>query len=109
MEFLPETRRFKEKTHNEDDIAYERRKLRWELENYRLIASRVNWLLDRVNVTSESSEDGTRYMKVEFIEPGNTRNDNGNWRLLLMPDNVVVQQRVSGTWTTRTTWYGASV
>lgn len=117
MEFLPETRRFVERTAHEDPVAYERRKLRWELDNWRLIASRVNWLLDRVNVTLEISEDGKRYMKVEFILPGNTRNDDGNWRFLLKSKDedsdgiddtydLEVQMHRSGAWADTHIWHG---
>ena len=106
MEFLPEQRRFPEIKEGDDVIAYLNRKLRWELENWRLIASRVNFLLERVNVTLDVSEDGARYMKVEFIPSGKTRNDNGNWRFLLMPDDVKLQMKREGTWTDSDSWHG---
>lgn len=117
MDFLPETKRFVERTQSEDPVAYERRKLKWELDNYRNIASRVNWLLDRVNVTEEKSEDGKRYMKVEFILPGNTRNDDNNWRFLLKSKDedsdgvddtfdIELQMRRSGAWVDAHIWHG---
>ena len=117
MEFLPEQRRFVEYRKGEDVEAYERRKLRWELENWRMLASRINFLLDRVNVTLEQSEDGKRYMKVEFILPGQTRNDDNNWRFLFKSKDedgdgidevfdLEVQMRRSGSWVTSDIWHG---
>jgi hypothetical protein len=117
MEFLPEQRRFSEYKKGEDLEAFEKRRLRWELENWRMIASRINFLLDRVNVTLEQSEDGTRYMKVEFILPGNTRNDDNNWRFLLKSKDedsdgvdevfdVELQMHRSGSWVTSDIWHG---
>ena len=117
MEFLPAERKFIELKKNEDAIEYERRKLRWEIENWRMMASRINFLLDRVNVTNEKSEDGKRYMKVEFILPGNTRNDDNNWRFLFKSKDedsdgidevfdIELQMHRSGEWVTSDIWHG---
>jgi len=106
MEFLTEQRRYPEIKEGDNVVTYLNRKNVWEQENWRFIASRVNFLLERVNVTLDVSEDGARYMKVEFIPSGKTRNDNGNWRFLLMPDDVKLQMKRSGTWTDSDSWHG---
>lgn len=106
MEFLPENKKFPEMRKGEDQIAYINRLVVFILTNYRELIKRINWLLDRVRVTLESSEDGARYMVVEFIAPGKTRNDDGNWRFILKPDDVQLQMRRSGTWIASDIWHG---
>lgn len=108
MEHLPIIRRFDEyKGEDDEDLKkYLMRLLRWDMENWRLLAGRINWLLDRVRVTLTSSEDGARYMVVEFIAPGATRNDDNNWRIILKPNDLEIQMRRSGTWTTTARWHG---
>lgn len=117
MEHLPIIRRFDEYRESEDVKDYLIRKLRWDMENWRFLAGRINWLLDRVRVTLETSEDGKRYMVVEFILPGQTRNDDNNWRLILKSKDedsdgvdetfdLEVQMRRSGTWVRTAIWHG---
>ena len=120
MENLPTTKQFPElvahrqgetiervqQGGNTEITEYINRELNFNLTNYRELASRVNWLLDRVRVTLEQSEDEARYMVVEFIAPGKTRNDDGNWRFILKPDDVQLQMRRSGTWTASDVWHG---
>ncbi len=36
--------------------------------------------------------------RYEFLKPGNTYGDDGNWGLLIVGDNWHVQVRISGVW-----------
>jgi hypothetical protein len=107
MDFLATNIKFPEIKKDEDPEKYLVRLIKFlEDDVYRDMVQRINWLLDRVRVTEVKSEDGSRYMVVEFIKPGSTRNDNGNWRMLLNPDDMEMQMRRSGTWTTAARWHG---
>lgn len=82
-------------------------KLRYLERHIDTMTSRINWLLDRIHITTETSgvldRDGTRFMVIEFIPPSKTKNDDGNFRLRIVPDgstyDLQIETRVSGTWT----------
>ncbi|KKL11191.1 hypothetical protein LCGC14_2548290 [marine sediment metagenome] len=53
------------------------------------ISKRVNFLLTRIND-----------QKLEIIADGNTdKNENGNWRISESSGDLIIEKRVSGTWT----------
>ncbi len=35
---------------------------------------------------------------VEILKPGNQPGDNGNWRLIIVGNDIKLQQKVSGIW-----------
>lgn len=118
MEFLPENKTFPEMKKGDDPVRYINSFVNFVLKDiYREPTRRTNFLLERVNVTNEKSEDGKRYMKVEFVLPGQTRNDDNNWRLLLKSKDedsdgidetfdVELQMRRSGAWVASDIWHG---
>ena len=116
MENLPTTIKHAPIKPDEDVNEYLNRRLVLDLEFYRNIISRVNWLLERIHVTTETSgvydKEGTRFMVVEFIPPGATKNDNGNWRLRIVEDTVnstwdlEVEMKRSGTWVSTKIYHG---
>lgn len=78
---------------------------------------RLNWLLERVHVTTETSgqldRSGTRFMVVEFIPPGATKNDNGNFRLRIVENaspaltyDLQIEILVAGVWTDTKIFHG---
>lgn len=54
---------------------------------YAVVSRRINWLLNRV--LSEG---------FEFIVEGNEPGADGNWRIIVVGDDLVTQRRISGVW-----------
>jgi hypothetical protein len=117
MENVPETKDFRKYRKGEDLEIYLRDFLIFHKDQYKRMASRINWLLERIHVTTETSgvldqKDGTRFMVVEFIPPGATKNDNGNWRLKIVEDtanstwDLELEMRRSGVWTSAKVHHG---
>lgn len=57
-------------------------------QNYYPTAKRLNFLLRRVNDNI-----------VEITPEGNEVNEDGNWRFYISNGDLMIQKRVSGTWT----------
>ena len=78
------------------------------------IRQRVNWLLERVHVVTETNgvkdRDGTRFMVYELIPPKAEKNADGNFRLRIVPDgasfNLQIEVRIDGTWLDVKKYYG---
>lgn len=60
------------------------------------ISKRVNWILDR-------QKDDT----FEITKSGNAIDSNGNWRFSIDGDDLKVERKVSGTWTTVEKYHGS--
>ena len=63
---------------------------------YRIISRRINCLLDRI--LSEG---------LELIVDGNEPGGDGNWRITISGDDLLVQKRISGAWDTGHTFSGS--
>lgn len=64
----------------------------WIESFYKQLAKRINWLINN----STSSAGASVYI-------GNSETD-GSWRLYKSDGNLLVQKRISGTWTTQAKW-----
>lgn len=104
MEHLPLNTPLRLKIPNENLEKYIQSVVFNQMQSYLQIATRINWLLDRVHIESVS---GNNNIVIEFIKPGQNKNDSGNWRFILTSANASeIQENVSGTWTTRGRWIG---
>ena len=54
---------------------------------YKIISRRINWLLDRI--TSD---------EIELIPEGSEPGDDGNWRIIVVGNDLQFQRRVAGVW-----------
>ena len=54
---------------------------------YKIISRRINWLLDRI------TSDG-----IELIPEGSEPGDDGNWRIIVVGNDLQFQRRVAGVW-----------
>ncbi len=92
MEYLKDTEQFGQSYKEEEDLPNFLMKLiSWaERRIFNRISKRVNFLLTRIND-----------QKLELIIDGNTdKDEDGNWRLFTNSDgDLVIQTRLSGTWT----------
>ena len=98
MEFLKDIENFGAKYRKGDNLAEFLAKLVSFLERkvFNRISKRVNFLLKRVNDN-----------KLEIVADGNSdKNEDDNWRFIESSGNLLVQKRISGTWTTLETYYG---
>jgi hypothetical protein len=59
---------------------------------YRIFSRRVNWLLDRI-------KDDT----IEIVQADQEIATDGNWRLFISGNDLLIQRLESGTWTTKST------
>lgn len=46
----------------------------------------------------DSLPDDTHEESVELIASGNVAGDNGNWRIIIVSNNLEFQKRVGGAW-----------
>lgn len=64
---------------------------------YNKLAKKVNFLLTRVND-----------QKFEFVADGNKdKDEDGNWRIVESSGDLVIQKRISGTWTNANRFAGS--
>ncbi len=52
------------------------------------VSKRTNWLQDRIGNDSD----------FEIIKDGSDKGDDGNWRLRISGDDLVIEKRVSSSW-----------
>ncbi len=86
-------KKFLDSIKGDDIIKFLKQMVIWQEENYSEITKRVNWLLNRV-------KSGI----VELVPSGSLVGDDGNWRFYLSGNNLTVQRKESGTWTTKWTY-----
>lgn len=103
MENLPLTISRINRNTNESLEQYVDKIVQQQNSMYRNIASRLNWLLERVHIENIS---GTNNMVFEIIVPGQNKNTSGNWRIIITSNNCELQENVNGTWTERGKWIG---
>ena len=98
MEHLKDTEKFIVYKKEESLTLYISKLVSWiERRIFNRISKRVNFLLKRVND-----------QKIEIIADGNSdKNENGNWRLQESSGNLIVEKRVSGTWTEVKKFHGS--
>jgi len=113
MDNLP-TFKFRERQPDEDLGRYVDALRKHTDESLNQVRLRVNWLLGRVHVVTEtngvSDRNGTRFMVYEMVPPKAQKNTDGNFRLRIVPDdasfNLQIEVRVSGVWTDVKKYYG---
>lgn len=82
---------------SESLVRYLEKLLFWlEVHIYNRISKRVNWILDRM-------KDDT----LEITKEGNPINTDGNWRFKIDGDDLILQKRIGGTWTTAERTHGS--
>ena len=91
MEYLKDTENFGQTFKEGDDIEkfFEEILSFFERKVFNKTSKRVNFLLTRIND-----------QKLEIVADGNSdKNQDSNWRLLESSGSLIIQKRVSGTWT----------
>ena len=107
MENLP-TFKFRDRTPGESPEAYVQEFKRSVDESWNELRQRVNWVLERVHITTETAgvldRDGTRSMVYELIPPKAIKNTDGNFRFRIIPNgavyDLIIEVRESGVWIT---------
>lgn len=88
MDNLKVTESFADYKEDEDLPRYFGKLLLWiERSIFERISRRVNWLLARVI-------DGG----IEIIQSGGSAGDDGNWRIIIVGNNLRFQRKESGVW-----------
>lgn len=98
MEYLKDTENFGTDFKKGEDLENFFSKLISFLERrvFNRISKRVNFLLTRVNDN-----------KLEIVADGNDDKDqDGNWRFSESSGDLVIEKRISGTWTESKTFHG---
>ncbi len=90
MEHLKDTEKFIVYKEEEDLPTYISKLVSWiERTIFNRISKRVNFLLNRIND-----------QKLEIVADSNTdKNEDNNWRIKESNGDLVIEKRVSGTWT----------
>lgn len=99
MEYLKDTEQFGMAFKEGEDLEGFFSKIISFLERriFNRISKRVNFLLTRVND-----------QKIEIVADGNDdKNQNGNWRISESSGDLVVEKRVSGSWTKVQKYHGS--
>jgi hypothetical protein len=90
MDKLHWTESFAAHKDKEEMSSYTSRMLLWIQDKLWFpLSQRVNWLLDR-------TRDGFH----EITDEDTDVDEDGNWRLQIVGDNLEVQKKVAGAWTT---------